>query len=184
MWLECKEFADIDFRVHLCPRHAFHVHTTVQQHLTQSDERSAAQQQWEAEAEAITAAKVDAGEELARSDIAPGWIYYLQIDEKTIKIGYSKDVTARMRQYAPTVKLLAVEPGTPKLERARHSLFHAHLSHGREWFQDAPELQAWIAGVLAKHGDPSDWAYTYTTPQTSRQVTAPRGYRGVKRTAA
>src|SRR5690606_1209348 len=41
----------------------------------------------------------------------PGWIYYVHTDGK-VKIGYSTDITRRLRAYPPGSEVLAVHPGT------------------------------------------------------------------------
>lgn len=100
-----------------------------------------------------TKGRLDKGHPAQPGDIIPGRIYYARIGD-LIKIGYSTNPYRRLAQYPPGTQLLALEPGTTKLERARHSLFHAHLSHGREWFNPNPELDAWIQQVIDKHGPP------------------------------
>ena len=95
---------------------------------------------------------------------AEGQIYYAQVGD-VIKIGYTTNLLQRMGSYPPGSRLLAVEPGTRKLERARHSLFTVHLSHGREWFNPNEELDAWIEQVIDKHGPPPFEHYPFTTPE-------------------
>jgi len=160
----------------MCTRHAEHIRNT----LNSYDERMTT---LIAESEAEVIANINAGVRLGRYDSVPGWIYYIHNDG-TIKIGYSTNVTNRMRQYPPTAELLAVEPGTKELERKRHHHFHVYLAHGREWFRDTPEIRTWIDTLRDEYGDPSHMAYTFREANTRKQVTVPRGYRGVKRTAA
>lgn len=78
--------------------------------------------------------------------IEPGWIYYLLVGDR-IKIGYTKDVGQRMKQYPPTSELLATHPGTPKIEREMHHKFLHLLANGREWFTVADDLMAHIEHV-------------------------------------
>lgn len=109
-------------------------------------------------------AKIEAGVRLSEHETAPGWIYYIRTDD-TIKIGYAANVSRRMRSYPPTAELMAVEPGTRKLEAARHDHFHAYLAHGREWFRDVTEIREWIDTLVTEYGKPDDMAYRYTTPR-------------------
>lgn len=83
----------------------------------------------------------------------PGWIYYIQFGEQ-IKIGYSTDVYRRMRSLAANGVLLAVHPGTLKLERSLHRQFALLKVARNEYFADVPELRAHIDQVLAQFGEP------------------------------
>lgn len=112
---------------------------------------------------------IDKGEGVDRPDLSEGTIYYALIDN-TVKIGYTTDLHRRMRQYPPTSRLLAVEPGTRKLETARHSLFRAHLAHGREWFTPNPELDAWIAQLVELNGPPPFEYPAFTRPGDTQPV--------------
>src|SRR5690554_2780796 len=51
----------------------------------------------------------------ADADISPGWVYYIRVGD-TIKIGFSQDVSQRMRTYPPNAELLAAHPGTLETE--------------------------------------------------------------------
>lgn len=92
-----------------------------------------------------------------------GFVYYLRIADH-IKIGYTADVRRRMRAYPPSAILLAVEPGSLELESERHRHFSAYRDAGREWFRPSEEMDAHIAALCERHGDPRRYAYRYTTP--------------------
>lgn len=98
----------------------------------------------------------------------PGWVYYISQGD-LIKIGYAKDVRRRMRAYGPTAELLAVHPGTVQLEREMHKKFRSTLARGREWFTITEELIGHVQEVVDKFGNPSIFAYEYTTPKTEEQ---------------
>lgn len=51
----------------------------------------------------------------------PGTIYFLQI-ETYIKIGYTKNLYRRIRQYPPNAVLLAQHDGTPEDEKSLHQV--------------------------------------------------------------
>lgn len=85
--------------------------------------------------------------------MAPGWVYYVQVGER-IKIGYAKDVAARLRAYPPGHKLLATHPGTKTLERDMHQQFRGSLAAGREWFYPHDDLLTHIDQVIAQFGKP------------------------------
>jgi len=84
-----------------------------------------------------------------REDARPGTVYYLEVGD-FLKIGYTRDLWRRMREYPPNAVLLAREEGTPDDERALHKRFAAYLESGREWFRDAPEIRAHIEEVRAR----------------------------------
>ena len=83
----------------------------------------------------------------------PGWVYYLLTDGK-VKIGYSANITERLRAYTPGHELLAVHPGTPALERSMHQQFAAYRVAGREWFDPADEILEHCRQVVAEYGSP------------------------------
>jgi hypothetical protein len=156
LWADCQSGLDPLIQVPLCKHHAWRAH--------------AAYSDWlETEKRAATA-KLNAGLRLDPGERVPGWVYYIEIDG-TIKIGYTANIYTRMRAYPPTAKLLAAEPGTKNTERARHSIFGAHLAHGREWFNDHPDIRTWINRLIAEYGDPSHMAYEYTKPEPERGPT-------------
>lgn len=90
----------------------------------------------------------------------PGYVYYVEVGER-IKVGYSVDVRRRMRAYPPGSVLLAVEPGSPDLERQRHRELAGCLLDGREWFRPDGVVLRQVAKVVDQHGDPSRFAHHY-----------------------
>lgn len=79
----------------------------------------------------------------------PGQVYYLWVGG-LVKIGYTKNIDQRMRQYPPNSVLLAIHPGTMRTERQMHSMFFNSIAKGKEWFDITPRLTAHIADVRAK----------------------------------
>lgn len=91
----------------------------------------------------------------ARPDVMNGWpsvVYYLQLGE-LIKIGRTTRLIPRIRQYPPTARLLAVEPGADAVEQRRKEQFVHLLAARNEWFRLGPELMAHV-GQLAADGLP------------------------------
>lgn len=89
-------------------------------------------------------------------------VYYVQIGDY-IKIGFS---TRLRRRYATlrADRLLAIEPGGPELERARHRDFAAdRIDMRRENFRQSQSLLEHIADLRDCYGLPH-WA---TEPRTS-----------------
>jgi len=101
----------------------------------------------------------------------PGWIYYVHTDGK-VKIGYSTDITRRLRAYPPGSEVLAVHPGTLELERSIHRDFDAHRVAGREWFRPAPEILDHFATVRDQYGDPTRFAPKVRDPHDGNRVVA------------
>lgn len=96
-----------------------------------------------------------------------GTIYYLR-SGGYYKIGWTANLEQRMKGYPPDTLLLATHPGTKKDENGIHRRFAHLLSHGREWFPLAPEIQDHIARVIATHGPPP--AVDFTARRATRAV--------------
>ena len=73
-------------------------------------------------------------------------VYYVLVGEK-VKIGYTANLTQRLRAYPPDAELLATEPGDKELERTRHQQFREYLTHGREWFAPGPALREHVESL-------------------------------------
>lgn len=87
----------------------------------------------------------------------PGTIYYLRIGSE-YKIGWTKNLYNRLRQYPPTAELLATEPGSREDERSLHLRFAPYRVAGREWYRKASAISRHIKAVAEVHGahDPRD----------------------------
>lgn len=85
-----------------------------------------------------------------------------------IKIGWTSDLSKRMRSYQPDSVLLATMPGTRKDENRLHKRF-AHLrSHGREWYPIAPQITEYVALMVEEHGVPDPVAFAAQPVQVRR----------------
>lgn len=114
-------------------------------------------------------------------DEKDGTVYYLRVGAY-IKIGWTSDLTKRMKSYSPDSVLLATEPGTRKDEQRRHRMFAVHRTHGREWYAMVPSLTHHIQQVTDAHGSPDPVAFAarpvaIPQPRTARPIT-PRGWTG------
>jgi len=107
----------------------------------------------------------------ASRGLQPGWIYYVLTDGK-IKIGYTTDITQRLRAYPPGSKILAIHPGTPDLEKLMHKRFSAYRVAGREWFRPDIEIFDYCDQVVAEHGDPARFAPKVRDPHDTNRVVA------------
>lgn len=102
-------------------------------------------------------------------DDADGWVYYMRINGR-IKIGYTTNLRQRSRNYPPGTELLAVEPGTPELEKRRHDQFSRSLAQGREWFAESEVLTAHIAGIAEQYATPTKAMHSYRTHEGIKHV--------------
>jgi len=111
-----------------------------------------------------------------------GFVYYVR-SGGFIKIGWTSDLTKRMKGYPPDSVLLAVEPGPRQLETRRHKQFAHHRTHGREWYTMAPTLTHHIDSVKAEHGEPEPVDFAAKPggiPQPRQRQTIGRPARGVR----
>lgn len=132
----------------MCEEHAWQVWATLTAVKEYDDEREAARNnlaQYEARMAEEDRKKREEREASWKTDrwIAPGWVYYLQVGDR-IKIGFTKNIDQRMKQYPPHSVFLAAHPGTPKVEREMHHKFLHLLANGREWFTVSHDLIAHI----------------------------------------
>ncbi|TYP82060.1 GIY-YIG nuclease family protein [Blastococcus xanthinilyticus] len=108
-----------------------------------------------------------AADERFRGD-QPGFVYFIEVGER-VKIGYSVDVRRRLRSYPPGSVLLAVEPGSPELERQRHQQFAGSLLDGREWFRPDRVILEQAAAIRERRGDPARFAHRYRSKRGTMQ---------------
>lgn len=112
-----------------------------------------------------SAKRAAAAKEAARSQA--GTVYFLRVGSY-IKIGWTSDLTGRMRSYPPDSILLATQPGLRADETKLHKRFAIHRSHGREWYPLVPQILEHIDRVKAQHGEPEQvdfGAKPVTVPQ-------------------
>ena len=92
-----------------------------------------------------------------RGDGGPAVVYYVQIGDY-IKIGYTTRLRSRLRDLRIDAQsLLAIEPGSPDLERERHKQFTKDRISRRENFHPSTELMTHISRLKQEHALPR-WA--------------------------
>ena len=92
-----------------------------------------------------------------------------------IKIGWTSDMTSRMRSSQPVSVLLATMPGTRKDENRLHRRFSHLRTHGREWYPIASQITEYVGILVAQHGQPDPVTFaakpvTVPRPHTSKPV--------------
>lgn len=92
------------------------------------------------------AAQVAARKRSTPAHKTAGWIYFLLLDEK-VKIGWTANLTQRMKSYPPHARMVTNHPGTRADERDLHRTFTPSRASGREWYHQTPELLAHIETV-------------------------------------
>lgn len=100
------------------------------------------------------AAMLRAQRERPQPSDGPGFVYYVRLGDR-VKIGWTSNVARRMGEL-PVEQVLAVEPGSRRLERDRHAQFNHLSAAGREWFTLAPDLLAHVAQLRDQHGVPAN----------------------------
>lgn len=92
-----------------------------------------------------------------------GVVYYAELRPGIVKIGTTLNLAARMSSlHVPPASVIAAEPGTYDVEKARHRQF-AHLRIGqREDFRVDNDLHAHVEGIAAEHGNPYELAARLT----------------------
>lgn len=83
-----------------------------------------------------------------------GSVYFVMSDG-LCKIGWTRYIDDRMKAYPPSARVLAVMPGYRKDEGHLHKRFGHLLARGREWFRPDPSIDAYVAEVVAEHGEPT-----------------------------
>lgn len=101
-----------------------------------------------------------------------GDIYFVRLNG-LIKVGWSRDIEARLRAYGPSAELLCHYEGTRHDETNLHRQLRPFLAKGREWYDECPAIHDFINDAIAKHGEPylkAEW----TQPKT---IVAGKRYR-------
>lgn len=96
---------------------------------------------------------------------------YLLLSDNLVKIGWASDLDARMKQYSPGARILAVMPGTKKDETRLHRKFSDLKANRREWFTYHPRLMEEAERIVKEHGEPPR---ELNEPMQTRRVVGPR----------
>lgn len=71
-------------------------------------------------------------------------VYFIEIGDR-IKIGFTDDLTTRLKAYPPHSTLLGTREGGRVTEAHEHNQWRTHRAESREWFYAAEELRNYIA---------------------------------------
>lgn len=98
---------------------------------------------------------------MARED---GEIYFVRLGG-LVKVGWTRRLWQRVKSYGASAELLVSYPGTRDDETNLHRQLRPALAKGREWYEDGPIINAFIAEALTKYGEPPKFEYLWTQPK-------------------
>lgn len=80
-----------------------------------------------------------------------GDIYFIRIGG-LVKVGWTRDLWARVKSYGASAELLAYYPATRADETTLHRQLRPALAKGREWYEDGAVIALFIKESFEKHG--------------------------------
>lgn len=101
-----------------------------------------------------------------------GDIYFVRLNGM-VKVGWTRDLSSRLKAYGASVEVLAHHPGTRDDETNLHRQLRPALARGREWYEDGPIIQDYIASVVERWGEPHKSA-VWTEPKQPAARMRPR----------
>lgn len=92
-----------------------------------------------------------------------GQIYFVRLNG-LIKVGWSGDLTARLKAYGPEVEILCHYKASRRDETLMHRQLRPYLARGREWYHDCKLIADVVTGIVKQHGEPHLSAF-WTAPK-------------------
>lgn len=83
-----------------------------------------------------------------------GQIYFIRLND-LIKVGWTRDLYTRVKQYGASAELLVHYAATRDDETLLHRNLKPARAKGREWYHDGPTLRLFIDKALKQHGSPT-----------------------------
>lgn len=80
-----------------------------------------------------------------------GDIYFVRVGG-LVKVGWTRDLWARVKSYGASAELLAYYPATRADETTLHRQLRPALAKGREWYEDGAVVALFIKEAFEKHG--------------------------------
>ena len=148
IWPKCTNFKAED--THLCVTHVRKTHTFYDDNNVKTHTPGYIKRQHQFKS-AQTLKDFKAGKKL--EDLNQH-IYIIKAGG-LIKIGFSRNVRRRLRQYTPGTEVLAVAPGSPSIEKYLHRKFAHLLDSGREWFKDSEPIRTLVKELNDMYGPPA-----------------------------
>lgn len=131
----------------VCWQHSLQIWERVQtQHL-----KSAGSAITTESADERAARQADERKRRTQTSLSPGWIYFLELDDK-IKVGWTSNLENRLKSYPPHARMVVHYPATRADERDLHRTLRLSLVAGREWYSRSPQvLDCMRDAQLAEH---------------------------------
>lgn len=109
------------------------------------------------------------------SEKPKSWVYFIQSENKDIKIGYAGNPRSRLADmqtaHGRPLTLLGAVPGDMTMEKGLHKRF-AHLRMMGEWFRPDPELLFFIEGICYGQTPPDENAPRRTITRDEAETIA------------
>lgn len=99
-----------------------------------------------------------------RANITHGDIYFVRVGG-LVKVGWTRDLWARLKSYGAAAELLVTYPGSRDDETNLHRQLRPALAKGREWYHDGDVIAHFINEALAKYGMPPTFESLWTEPK-------------------
>lgn len=130
--------------VYMCQEHALQVWATVQEMIDPATLRDIAYDRVAPDEEK----NPELYEPIPISESA-GVVYFIRVGD-LIKVGFSSDLSRRMKAYPPDAEVLAYYSGSFAEEQQTHQLLSAHRAKRREWYHPTPEVMAAVEDAKAR----------------------------------
>lgn len=104
----------------------------------------------------------EAHEELMASN--DGDIYFVRLGS-LVKVGWTRDLNARLKSYGASAELLVSYPATRTDETNLHRQLRPALAKGREWYEDGDIIAHFVSEALAEYGTPPAFDGLWTEPK-------------------
>jgi hypothetical protein len=152
----------VDYALPLCPRHLTIIGKQANRRWVDPDIQAARAKYADQYVVKEIKARKD-GELRRKNGGVPGQIYFVR-QNGLVKVGWSSQLTVRLKDYGANVEVLCHFPGTRSDETNLHRQLRPYLAQGREWYMDCPLIRDVVAGYVKQHGEPTLKPY-WTRPK-------------------
>lgn len=102
-------------------------------------------------------------EKVAHLKRVDGDMYFVRLNGM-VKVGWSRELTKRLKDYGASAEVLCHYPATRDDETTLHRQLRPALAKGREWYHDGDIIALFLAKALEQYGPPTAKAY-WTEPK-------------------
>lgn len=108
--------------------------------------------------------RIHADEQALHMQRQDGDIYFVRIGD-LVKVGWTRDLEKRLKQYGASAQLLVCYDATRDDETNLHRQLTPARAKGREWYHDGDVIQRFIDEALARYGRPPTFDDMWTKPK-------------------